>query len=552
MVYAFYSKNPRFLLKILAVFLLVMTLNACKSKRPIGEPKSEQPKELKTHDTISPESGDTLVRVDSEKVIDTIEAGSFSGVRPYAKREFRAAWIATVANINWPSKPGLPVAEQKKEALELLDFLEKHNFNAVIFQVRPQADALYKSELEPWSYFLTGQQGQGPNPDYDPLEFWIEAAHARGLELHAWLNPYRAQHSTGGAISGQSVIKKNPEMVVKLKNGMYWMDPANEETKKHSTAVVMDLIDRYDLDGIHFDDYFYPYDSYNGGEDFPDDISWDAYKKNGGKLTRNDWRRESVNDFIKNLYQQIKAKKPEVKFGISPFGIWRPGFPESVKGFDQYDKLYADARLWLKKGWVDYFTPQLYWQISQLDQSFPVLLGWWKSQNDKNRHLWPGMSVDLGGDEANIKEVISQIMVTRGMMPYSPGAVHWSIAPLLKYKSLADALLEGPYADKALVPQSSWLDEVAPSAPKITTRLENDKLKIDWTPTGNKEVFKWVVYFKTNGNWNNIILNKNSRSIEIEHLDEKAAKKITSMAVTAISRMGEESEFKEIDFSEIK
>jgi uncharacterized lipoprotein YddW (UPF0748 family) len=184
--------------------------------------------------------------------------GDPSGRTPSADREFRAAWVATVDNINWPSKPGIPVEDQKKEAIELLDLLYKNNFNAVIFQVRPQCDALYKSELEPWSYYLTGEQGKAPEPYYDPLEFWIKEAHARGIELHAWLNPYRAHHIAGGEVTGASLVNKRPDLVVKLEQGYWWMDPAMLSTQDHSFNVVMDLIRRYDLDGIHFDDYFYP------------------------------------------------------------------------------------------------------------------------------------------------------------------------------------------------------------------------------------------------------------------------------------------------------
>src|SRR5690606_13040998 len=229
-------------------------------------------------------------------------------------------------------------------------------------------------------------------PFYDPLHFWIEAAHDRGLELHAWLNPYRAHHSSGKVNSEKSIIKTHPELVLKLANGMYWMDPALEGTKEISTAVVMDLVKRYDLDGIHFDDYFYPYDSYNNGKDFPDDKSWDTYKSAGGELSRGDWRRENVNSFIKNIYEEIKAEQPEVKFGLSPFGIWLPGYPESIAGYDQSDKLYADAKLWLNEGWIHHCTPQLYWTTNKLEQSFPVLLGWWEEENYQARHLWPGIN----------------------------------------------------------------------------------------------------------------------------------------------------------------
>lgn len=302
----------------------------------------------------------------------TVQAPSAAGTAPAAEREFRAAWVATVANINWPSKPGLPVDSQKKEALALLDFLKSHHFNAVVFQVRPQADALYQSELEPWSYYLTGVQGKAPEPFYDPLQFWTEAAHQRGLELHVWLNPYRVHHPSGGPVTETSLAKKKPELVVPLKGGYWWFDPSLPETKKHSTAVVMDLVRRYDIDGVHFDDYFYPYREYNKGEDFPDSTSWAAYKARGGKMSRGDWRRDAVNSFISSLYTAIKKEKRQVKFGLSPFGIWRPGYPESACCFDQYDVLYADAKRWLNKGWIDYFSPQLYWPINRIDRKSVV------------------------------------------------------------------------------------------------------------------------------------------------------------------------------------
>ncbi len=183
-------------------------------------------------------------------------------VLPEALKEFRAAWIATVANINWPSKPGLSTETQKQEAIYLLDFLQAHHFNAAILQVRPQADALYKSDIEPWSYYLTGTQGKAPQPYYDPLEFWVKEAHDRGIELHVWLNPYRAHHKDGKAISDQSIVKKHPELVMYLKEGYWWMDPAQKAVQDITNDVVMDLVRRYDIDGVHMDDYFYPYPSY--------------------------------------------------------------------------------------------------------------------------------------------------------------------------------------------------------------------------------------------------------------------------------------------------
>ncbi|MGE5498792.1 MAG: glycoside hydrolase family 10 protein [Syntrophothermus sp.] len=299
---------------------------------------------------------------------------------PSASRELRAAWVATVDNIDWPSKPGLSVDEQKKEAIAILDRLKELNMNAVIFQVRPQADALYKSDLEPWSYYLTGEQGKAPEPFYDPLEFWVSEAHARGIELHAWFNPYRANHPAMKCeISPKSIVKTKPECVRKLgKAGYYWMDPSLQEVQNHSYSVIMDVVKRYDIDGVQFDDYFYPYSEYNEGKDFPDDESYKAYTDKGGKLSRGDWRRDNVNKFVKRVYEGIKKVKASVLFGISPFGLYRPGYPASIpSGFDQYSTLYADAKLWFNRGWVDYYSTQLYWNISNMKVSFPIHFGWW-------------------------------------------------------------------------------------------------------------------------------------------------------------------------------
>ena len=461
-----------------------------------------------------------------------------------APREFRAAWIATVANINWPSKPGLSTEEQKAEAISLLDYLQNNNFNAVIFQVRPQADALYASEIEPWSYFLTGQQNKAPEPFYDPLEFWIEESHKRGMELHAWLNPYRAHHTTGKEISERSVVRTNPDLVYLLKEGFWWMDPSLKATQDRTSKVVMDIVKRYDVDGIHFDDYFYPYPSYNGDKDFPDDKSWNEYLRNGGKLSRGDWRRESVNKLIERLYQEIKTEKKHVKFGLSPFGIWRPGYPASVVGFDQYDKLYADAKLWLNKGWIDYFTPQLYWPINRVGQSFPVLLGWWQSENTQQRHLWPGISI--GTDKngiANNQEILNEIMISRGMLPKSQGIVHWNISSLTKNPTLTQALRDGPYNLPALVPASPWLNTQRPASPSIATSTNNGSLFINWTPKDNT-AFRWVVYGEYGDKWDYQILNRdqNFASLKLQ-LSDKNGRTIPlkRIMVTAVDRTGLES-----------
>jgi uncharacterized lipoprotein YddW (UPF0748 family) len=423
---------------------------------------------------------------------------------PTAQREFRAAWVATVANIDWPSKPGLSSAEQQREALAILDTAQLLNLNAIIFQARPQCDALYPSALEPWSYYLTGVQGQAPEPFYDPLAFWIEEAHNRGLELHVWFNPYRVHHPRGGPITDASIVMTKPQIVRQLDNGYYWMDPGEKETQAHSFDVVMDVLRRYDIDGIHFDDYFYPY----GDGSFPDSASWSQYH---GRLSREDWRRDNVNKFIHKLYRAIKFEKPWVKFGLSPFGIWRPGNPPSIQGFDQYSILYADARLWLNKGWVDYWTPQLYWPISQIPQSYPILLSWWVQENNKNRHLWPGLFTSRAREQG-AQENINQIMVERAFVPNGPGNVHFSMRALQQnYDSIFVSLKNGPYRNPALVPSSPWLDRTAPTAPRFTTTTIGDSIHISWTHDKPEDVFRWVLYTQTDNRWNYLIFNRNDR-----------------------------------------
>jgi uncharacterized protein YbbC (DUF1343 family)/uncharacterized lipoprotein YddW (UPF0748 family) len=485
--------------------------------------------------------------------------GDPSGRTPSAEREFRAAWVATVDNINWPSKPGIPVEDQKKEAIELLDLLHKNNFNAVIFQVRPQCDALYYSKLEPWSYYLTGEQGKAPDPYYDPLEFWIEEAHARGIELHAWLNPYRAHHVAGGLVTDSSIVRKRPDLVVKLEAGYWWLEPTKQGTQDYSFNVVMDLVRRYDLDGIHFDDYFYPYPEYNNKKDFPDDRSWQEYQKSGGKLSRGDWRREAVNVFIKRVYKGIKAEKPYVKFGLSPFGIWRPNNPPAIGGgFDQFNMLYADARKWLNEGWIDYYSPQLYWPVNQLAQSFPVLLGWWDAENVKGRHLWPGISIGSQKADKASDEAINEIMIARGILPRSPGVVHWSIGSLLYSPVLTKAISDGPYKRQALVPSSPWLEKKSPAPPEVNIYQEKDSIRISWSHKSPDDISHWVVYYKRGSQWNQNIHGKKVTSDQIpafvinrsflDRTDLQTINRIEdvlipldSIAVSAVDRYGNES-----------
>ncbi|MDP9955566.1 uncharacterized lipoprotein YddW (UPF0748 family) [Epilithonimonas hungarica] len=453
---------------------------------------------------------------------------------PEIKREFRAVWIASVANINWPSRNDLSVDQQKQEAIQLLNLLVDLNFNAVILQIRPSADALYKSPHEPWSYFLTGQIGQGPYPEYDPLEFWIEESHKRGLEFHAWLNPFRAHHSNGGQITSESMVKKSPDNIVKLKNGMYWFDPADDRTQEQASKVVKDIVSRYDVDGIHFDDYFYPYAEYNGGKDFPDYKSWTLYQQSGGTLSRADWRRGNVNKFVKRIYDEIKAQKNDVKFGISPFGIWKPGFPAGIKGSSQYDELYADAKLWLNQGWIDYFTPQLYWPVDSQGQSFPLLLQWWSDENTKGRHLWPGLNTVAVKSSNPVSEIAREIDVTRQILKKNTGEVHWSIAGITKNYAMQQELKTNSYKEKALIPETNWLASKELPELNVTWKKQSNNITLNWNK--QTEALSYVIYLKYGNNWKTEILSP--ETINKNVVSEFNGKKLSTVIVRSINKLG--------------
>lgn len=457
--------------------------------------------------------------------------------RETVAREFRAAWVATVANIDWPSEPGLSVEQQQREAIDLLDEVAAANMNAVIFQVRPQADALYASELEPWSYYLSGEQGKAPEPFYDPLAFWVEQAHQRGLELHAWVNPYRAHHTQGGPVSEHSLVSKKPELIAKLANGMYWMEPTREETIAHSLAVIADIVQRYDIDGIHYDDYFYPYPSYNQGAPFPDSDSYQAYQQQGGELSLSDWRRDAVNRFVQEIYSEVKRIKPHVKVGISPFGVWRPGYPETIAGFDQHEELYADARLWLNEGWLDYFTPQLYWNINRIEQSYPILLAWWQGENHQQRHLWPGLSSNQVATNQGTDEIINQIQFTRALLQEQTGQVFWNVKTVGDNPRFAKLLKDTVFYHQALIPASPWLDSTPPLAPGVDYQSTADGLTINWQNRGDEAASRWLLYYQTDGKWHYKILTRDVLGHQFNREDE-----ITAVAVLAVDRNGLESE----------
>jgi len=453
---------------------------------------------------------------------------------PPLPREFRAAWVATVDNIDWPSKRTLSTEQQQIELTAIFNRASEIGLNAIVFQVRPSADALYASKLEPWSEYLTNRQGQSPNPVWDPLAFAVKLAHDRAMELHVWLNPFRAFHpAQKGPIAGSHIAKARPELVKSY--GKYlWMDPGEPDVQKRIFAVTRDIVRRYDIDGVHIDDYFYPYPE--KGQQFPDERSYRAYQSRGGRLARDDWRRKNVNDTVQGLHQTIKKERATVKFGISPFGIYRPGVPAGIKaGVDQYAELYADAEKWLREGWCDYFSPQLYWPIAQTAQSFPKLLTYWQSQNRWGRHLWPGLFTSrVMPSEGNWRaaEITNQIQVIREAG--GDGEVHFSMKALMRNANgLSDQLRGRLYSTTAFIPASPWIKDVAPPTP-IVNRVGS---VITWRVDSAKLPFQWAVFRRYGHQW--LINRYAGQQIEFEF---DAAARPDEVAVVAVNRAGVASE----------
>lgn len=470
---------------------------------------------------------------------------------PPVPREFRGVWIATVDNIDWPSRPGLPVDSQRAELRALLDHAAALRLNAVIFQVRAAADAMYPSRYEPWSTYLTGRNGRAPVPAWDPLAFAVAEAHHRGLELHAWFNPYRARYRGDRGPLSSRHVSRTMSTVVKRYGPYLWMDPGEPTVRAHTTKVILDVVRRYDIDGVHIDDYFYPYqerDRRGRVIPFPDDRSWTRYRRSGGRLSRDDWRRRNVDVLVRDLYHQIKAAKPWVKFGVSPFGIWRPGYPASVRGLDAFETLYADSRRWLNEGWLDYFSPQLYWNIQAPQQSYPELLDWWAAENRHGRHLWPGNGTykvtDTGPVRWRSSEVLNQIMVTRDQWG-AGGNVHYNMTALVRgVDALADRLSVGPYAGPALVPASPWLSRVPPGEPVVTLTREARRFVLRVAPaavdrSASRSPRWWLVRSRYADGWRAKVVGASSSTVIVPvGLDGMLP---DFVVVSAVDRAGVES-----------
>ncbi len=423
---------------------------------------------------------------------------------PAVRREMRGMWVATVANIDWPSRTTLSADQQRAEFTDILSRAAAAGINTIVFQVRPAGDAVYQSSLEPWASMLTGTQGN--DPGYDPLAFAIQEAHARGMELHAWINPFRAGNTSDTLkLAGLHIFKSRRDLV-RVYGSNIWMDPGEPDVQDRSISVIADIVRRYDIDAIHADDYFYPYVVTDGAGKaiaFPDDATFLKY---GAGAARDDWRRANINRFVERMYREVHAIKPTIKVGISPFGIWRPGFPAGVQGLDAYASIYADSRKWLQEGWVDYLAPQLYWAIAAPQQSFPALLGWWLQQNVKGRNVWPGLAayrVNNGTSSAyTLQEIPDQINVTRGQN--GTGVLLYNTSWTLKQNggALATALASDLYNVPALVPASPWLDAVAPARPSLA--LKSGSIEI--TQAAGEPARWWAVRLKDGSVWTTRIL----------------------------------------------
>ncbi len=428
---------------------------------------------------------------------------------PEAAREFRGVWVASVANIDWPSAPRLGAERQQAELRELLDRARALGLNAVILQVRPAADALYPSNIEPWSEYLTGVQGQPPDQAWDPLAFAIAEAHARGLELHAWFNPFRARHSSAKSPAAPTHISRsNPSLVVNY-GSQQWMDPGLQAVQDRGVQVVLDVVRRYDVDGVHIDDYFYPYqerDRRGRLIPFPDDRSYAAYRRGGGSLSRDDWRRNNVDRFVERLYREVKEAKPWVKVGISPFGIWRPGHPAGVQGLDAYASIYADAKRWLNEGWLDYVAPQLYWPLGRPQQDYRALLRWWVQESSQGRHVWPGnytSQVQIGRvPEWTPEEIGAQVAATREQ-DGAQGNIHFSMAAFLRDgRGLNSFLRQQVYADPALVPSFPWLTAPPVARPSVQVEVRDAVMgEVHIELPRDAAASTWVVRAKYGDEW---------------------------------------------------
>ena len=461
------------------------------------------------------------------------------------KREFRGAWIQCV---NGQFK-GIGTKTMQETLTYQLDELQKDGCNVIIFQVRPECDALYQSALEPWSYYLTGQQGLAPQPYWDPLAWMVEQCHKRGMELHAWINPYRAKTKVAHANAVNHVVSQHPERCFEY-DGLTLLNPALKENRDYICQVVTDILERYDVDGLHIDDYFYPYPT--PGINIPDDAYFRANPQ--GFTDKDDWRRNNVNLFIEQLWATIRTVKPWVKFGVSPFGIYRneKSDPNGSKtnGLQNYDQLYADVLLWVKNGWVDYCVPQIYWEIGNKVADYDELIHWWDKYCTKT-------TLVIGEDvERTVKfNQMARKMVLHAELPNVKGTVLWYAKAVVdNVGNYGTRLRELYWRNPALQPAMKHIDNKAPKKPRKVQAVDIEGQKVlFWTaPKGEgwkDAAASYVVYRFNQGD--KVTVDDASKIVAItsdthyEMPRETPGTKCT-YAVTALDRMQNESSYKKV------
>ncbi|WP_459517774.1 glycoside hydrolase family 10 protein [Aquirufa aurantiipilula] len=465
------------------------------------------------------------------------------------KRELRGVWVATVQNIDWPSARNYNSIKQREEFIDLIDSHHQTGMNAIFVQVRCAADALYAKSTEPWSAYLSGFQGQAPSPYYDPLEFMIEQSHERGMEFHAWLNLNRATMSAKTILSSDHLARRHPEWLFSY-NGQLILNFGIPQVRHYIAELVKNLIKNYDVDGVHFDDYFYPYPI--KGATIPDEKTFQQYKFPEESLA--DWRRRNVNMLIQEIAETVKSTKPKVKFGISPFGIWRhqsidqeDGSPTRA-GLQSYDDLFADTELWIRKGWVDYLAPQLYWGTTHRVAPYKALATWW-SEHSFDRPIYMGHAAYHLSDLWAPAELAKQLSISRSL-PKVQGAIYFSSRQISQNtKGWRDSLRTKHFEHIALVPPMLWIDSIAPTAPhQVNLAKQKDQWILRWKegePSLDNDPPRYYLVYRIQKDEiepldkaENIIYKGSDKQLII---DSKWIKSGTGFVVTALDRLHNES-----------
>lgn len=446
-------------------------------------------------------------------VVATLLAQQTAEAQPPApRRELRGTWTCTVSNLDWPNSSQTPL-QQKQALITQLNALQAMNINAVVFQIRSECDAMYVSNLEPWSRFLTGQQGRAPSPLYDPLQFAIDETRRRGMELHAWMNPYRAGVNSNSTFATSHVSRNGSTFVVTFETN-YWLDPGNAQTIPYLKNIVQDVVNRYDVDSIHMDDYFYPY-GITTDNPFPDTTSFAANNPTGLSLAN--WRRQNTRNLVSGVYTTLRTTqgKNHVRLGLSPFGIYRPNNPPGISGLDSYNSIFIDSRNWLQTGIVDYMCPQLYWGRAAdgypTQQDYDALIGWWtnSTQNPLGRHVFGGLPVYKVVDDTitDPQHLVNMVTSTRNTTGAS-GNIHFRTGNLISTSTGVGPLLQSGLWSQAdaLVPASTWLDNVAPAAPVVKWQVGNNSYVIQLLPIDRKDARWFVVQSRIGSTWTTKVL----------------------------------------------